>query len=501
MVGQVSNSLKTRDNIVAVDTEPGTTADSKISACLAALPNGGVCDARGLAATTQLITSTVVIAGTAHVITLLCDPSTVFIPNSTITNLFNVGQHARVTGCTISLPPGYTGDVFTFNSAQATIYGWFDTEVDHIHITGASGATTGTGFLLSSSGPNQVVSFLRLHDIQVAEVGAAIQLAAIGSGAYVNGNSFANFITVNCPIVVDFNPGGGEVKPTIQGNLFINFIVEGSNRPGYTYWRYNGAGNIWSNISEGTIGWDLPAGPDITNNTGLGNVAGNEIEGFVGQSGTGWTPNYNNVYKSSDFGGHVPGLVSNVLFWGRSANSSLQGGMLSNVPPSTLTTFPYPANGYNIDPATGNTQIYCDSAQDSAIQIFDKNKNVIRSSVGCGNGIWTSNGENVNGNTASRTLNLSGTSTVSSFRFVSTGIIFPSSVAANSCSDQSFTDKHLADLKMADNLGSISPPSTLGNLSVSGFVSKDGMLTLHFCNSSPLAAAPPSGIYKFFAVH
>lgn len=89
-------------------------------------------------------------------------------------------------------------------------------------------------------------------------------------------------------------------------------------------------------------------------------------------------------------------------------------------------------------------------------------------------------------------------SAISSVAYYTTGSITPTVVAAQSCTDQIFT---VSGIILTDNLGSIHPPSTLGNLSVSGYASAANSLTLHFCNVSTASLVPPPGAYTFLAMH
>lgn len=89
-------------------------------------------------------------------------------------------------------------------------------------------------------------------------------------------------------------------------------------------------------------------------------------------------------------------------------------------------------------------------------------------------------------------------STVSHIAYDTTGNIVPIAVPAQSCNDQTFPVNGLAQ---SDNLGSIQPPASLGNLSLDGYSSAANTVTLHFCNVSTVSAMPPAGSYTFLAMH
>ncbi|MGC9291813.1 MAG: hypothetical protein ACP5EP_03710 [Acidobacteriaceae bacterium] len=99
---------------------------------------------------------------------------------------------------------------------------------------------------------------------------------------------------------------------------------------------------------------------------------------------------------------------------------------------------------------------------------------------------------------ATASLTVGGGSTVGKVVYYATAPITPAVVAAQSCSDQTYT---ISGLTAADNLGSIRPPGALGNVSVSGYASAANTLDLHFCNPSAASVTPPAGVYGFLAMH
>ncbi len=99
---------------------------------------------------------------------------------------------------------------------------------------------------------------------------------------------------------------------------------------------------------------------------------------------------------------------------------------------------------------------------------------------------------------ATPSLTVGGGSAVTHVAYYTTGSVTPAAVAAQSCTDQTFT---VSGLALTDNLGSIHPPGALGNLSVSGYSGAADSLTLHFCNVSATSVTPPAGVYTFLAMH
>jgi hypothetical protein len=80
----------------------------------------------------------------------------------------------------------------------------------------------------------------------------------------------------------------------------------------------------------------------------------------------------------------------------------------------------------------------------------------------------------------------------------STPSVLPLAVEPHSCSDQTFT---VRGLTISDVVGQVTPPSVLGDLSLIGYPQSAGRILLHFCNLSASRLTPPSGIYRFSAIH
>jgi hypothetical protein len=75
-------------------------------------------------------------------------------------------------------------------------------------------------------------------------------------------------------------------------------------------------------------------------------------------------------------------------------------------------------------------------------------------------------------------------------------------VPANHVPSQSCVDVvgEARGLAKSDQITSITPPRTLGNLSLNAYAAEEGAITLHFCNPSNSEVMTPPGAYSFLAV-
>lgn len=85
-------------------------------------------------------------------------------------------------------------------------------------------------------------------------------------------------------------------------------------------------------------------------------------------------------------------------------------------------------------------------------------------------------------------------STVNAINYYVTASITPTSVTNATCSDQTFT---ISGLTTSDSITAVKPPSSLGNVTINGYVSASNTLLLHFCNPSAAPVTPPAGVYSF----
>lgn len=99
-----------------------------------------------------------------------------------------------------------------------------------------------------------------------------------------------------------------------------------------------------------------------------------------------------------------------------------------------------------------------------------------------------------NGNT----LTLGSGTPLSEMKVYRTSNVAASKVAGQSCID---LEESVPGLTEKDQITGLKPPQALGNLSMNGYASASGTLTLHFCNPTALPVGIPAGAYSFLAVH
>ncbi len=96
------------------------------------------------------------------------------------------------------------------------------------------------------------------------------------------------------------------------------------------------------------------------------------------------------------------------------------------------------------------------------------------------------------------TLTVGEGSPLSRMKIYSTPAIAAVSVAAQSCRD---VTQAVPGLTRSDLITGITPPKSLGNLSLNAYASSADALTLHFCNPTTSSVSIPSGAYSFLSVH
>lgn len=90
----------------------------------------------------------------------------------------------------------------------------------------------------------------------------------------------------------------------------------------------------------------------------------------------------------------------------------------------------------------------------------------------------------------------SGASLVAKISYLNTGSITPTIVAANSCSEQTFTVTGL--VANNGNLSAISPPGAPGQLAGPiARISANNTLAMNWCNPTGAGVTPPAGTYRF----
>jgi hypothetical protein len=248
--------------IQKVDQFSGATADVKLAACVAALPNGGTCDATGLGApTTQTISSTTTLGDGVHYFTFLFDPSTRFVPATLTTNMFIIPPLATAIGLHIDASAaGYSGNAVAFkgyiygaNTPQsATIFGSF--------IDGGSN-TTGNAILLESDDTN-FVQYVHIEDNKIHGFAKGIYLHAGGAGAgtwvtdaYIVGNVIEGSV-IGRSLVAD--------KGNMEGNKFIGNSYQHDTNTSYGLQMLNPGGGVFeANEFDSDNIWDTPTAVNV----------------------------------------------------------------------------------------------------------------------------------------------------------------------------------------------------------------------------------------------
>jgi hypothetical protein len=96
------------------------------------------------------------------------------------------------------------------------------------------------------------------------------------------------------------------------------------------------------------------------------------------------------------------------------------------------------------------------------------------------------------------TLTVGDGSALSRMKIYSTPAVATTNVAAQSCRD---VTQAAPELTTSDLITGITPPKSLGNLSLNAYASAADTITLHFCNPTASGVGIPSGVYSFLSVH
>jgi hypothetical protein len=291
-----------QNSVVFVDQEAGATVDAQFAACVAELPNGGTCDARGYGATTQTITSTVLLGGSRLPFTFVFDPSTVFVPGSAGLTMFLLLPGASTSGviyANTAALSGFSGNVvawmnntysnqatFQSNDAQPTNFGGVT--------CAGQGLSTGTCvYLQARNGATEWIEFQKFGPINVSGMQYGVHAYATTNG-YINSNHFAHIMcsnTVHCTTLETTYTNGSSFG-NIIGNRFDLVLPEGYN--GYSAIAVNGvwlhgtgaeAGNL---ITEIAADWGGGACPTCTYTYQIDNTlmaggysSGNRVDGIL----------------------------------------------------------------------------------------------------------------------------------------------------------------------------------------------------------------------------
>jgi hypothetical protein len=309
---RMGGSAPTTINVLAF---PGATADVKIKACLAALPSGGTCDARGFGPGVQSLASTITIGAGQ---TLLCDIATEFQLSgsamlSNPTFVINAGAH--VDGVWVDMGNLTTN---TFNSIVFFFGGFYTdgqtTGLSHFIITAGNQLTTGSGVgFVATSSTTSRAAFVSVSHGRIYYLNSGVFISTSNDG-WVNSYTF--------------NANGG----TIDGNQFINCTYQ-NGTPSGTGVLMEGSQQIVHNYFTNFLIWDTTATPPFT----ITDTNADENFFFGRFDGT-WTDSVNgnnffnaltNIYKLSGILqapvadiGTVAGTGTATYAWGTGAGTT-----------------------------------------------------------------------------------------------------------------------------------------------------------------------------------
>lgn len=272
------------------ETFAGATADAQITACITALPAGGIADASGFGASTQLLAAQVnVPAG----VTLLFDPNTKFQASSSSLNPFLVKANSHIKGLHFDCgnQPSYAGTIFTFNDTyRAQTADTTNQTTEDIFIT-CAGVSGGTAAALTSANAGQVVSFLEFRHWRQNGLLNQILMTPSGNG-FIAGNTFADLqMTAGSASSIQWHmtQGGGQ----IHGNICNYCTFEAGSFGGSQGWVVdgtNGGSDLnYGNIYFGTI-YDTTNAITWNNSIASRNLAWGRFDGTITDSfaGNNW---------------------------------------------------------------------------------------------------------------------------------------------------------------------------------------------------------------------
>ncbi|MHB8304146.1 MAG: hypothetical protein ACYDC6_15225 [Acidobacteriaceae bacterium] len=276
--------------------------------------------------------------------------------------------------------------------------------------------------------------------------------------------------------VYDFNTGAPEqavinvaaCKPSPIGcnslNSPFNFLRAPNNNEVLNYdpktqtWTFGNVGNLMGNPPVPTTGTLAAYNIAATNQVGVNGGYLFNVGGAIAVTNTPATPSFNNWFANYayGFGAQNTTVIDGFLYRGAAADS--------------------------IDCGTGTGNTDCTFTAG----VVNAGTSVNTPTVAATASVTTPS------------LTVGGGTAVTHIAYLATGTIAPTAVAAATCSDQSFP---VGSLTTADQLGSITPPGALGNVSVSGYAGASGTVVLHFCNVSTSSVTPPAGVYTFLGMH
>ena len=162
-------------------------------------------------------------------------------------------QNASINDLYIAIDDAaFNSDVIFLNGKYKYYNSWNRSEIKNINIVNWA-TPKGNGITMYSNGSGHEISFLKVSNVKVANMGTAINLKAVkpSSGfSYVNANSFDNIVIDACVNGIHLN-SGNTIPNEVSGNTFTNLQIQLAS---YTKSVFNVTGQF--NVFEGMI-WDI----------------------------------------------------------------------------------------------------------------------------------------------------------------------------------------------------------------------------------------------------
>jgi hypothetical protein len=267
--------------MLKVESFPGDTIDVQIESCLAAIPSGGVCDARGFGATTQRTAGSSTVGANQRVI---FDVATKVQPASASATVVIAQPGSEVDNLNVDLSPyaaTYTGTVI---SSVCTSGGPGKGPVIlNENVSGANGAT-GNALSFSCGTANWGVAYSLVDGITSTGLLNPIVFSTTASGAWINANTIKNATLVGVSTAaikcISLSNAGLEIR----GNVFSG-NCEGNSGVGSTgIYLANPTGTspvqaneFMLNTFDVTNNWQVGTG-SVVKNFLMGNLEGSTLD-------------------------------------------------------------------------------------------------------------------------------------------------------------------------------------------------------------------------------
>jgi hypothetical protein len=161
-------------------------------------------------------------------------------------------QNASINDLYIAIDDAaFNSDVIYLNGKYKYYNSWNRSEINNINIVNWA-SVKGNGISMYSNGPGHEISFLKVSNVKIANMGSAINLTAVkpSSGfSYINANSFDNVVIDACTNGIILK-SGNTIPNEVSGNTFTNLQIQLAS---YTKLVFNVTGQY--NVFEGMI-WD-----------------------------------------------------------------------------------------------------------------------------------------------------------------------------------------------------------------------------------------------------